>query len=147
MCDQPSVNLIIFRGLIATNRYLICCQFCLIINAIIFHQNRVRKVLHKNCLLTLDGASLDIDHVIKIEYGEEENENIEFDYEELVQVIDYVEAQNGDIISIQITKELLTGYLYHFKVTTKLKNGKGERVFKSIIHPRGINYFYLFIRP
>ena len=95
----------------------------------------------------MDGASLDIDHVIKIECGEEEDKNIEFDYEELVKGIDYVEAHDGDIISIQIIKELLTGYLYHFKVTTELKNGKGERVFKSIIHPRGINYFYLFIRP
>ena len=105
------------------------------------HQNRVQKVLHKDCLLTLDGASLDIDHVIKIECGEEEDENIEFDYEELVKGIDYVEAHDSDIISIKITKELLTGFLYHFKVTTELKNGKGEHVFKTIIHPRGIKLF------
>ena len=105
-------------------------------------QNSVQKVLHKDCLLTLDGAALNIDQVIKIECGEEEDENIEFQFKELVKEVDYVETYDGEIIFIRITKELLTGYIYHIKVTATLKNGKGEGVFNSKVHPRGTFKFY-----
>lgn len=97
-------------------------------------------MLHKDCLLTLDGASLNIDHVIKIQCGKEEDKDIEFQYKELVKGSDYVEIYKGGMISIQIIKELLTGYIYHIKVTASLKNGKEKSVFNSIVHPRGIYY-------
>ena len=107
-----------------------------------FFQNSVQKVLHKDCLLKLDGAALNIDQVIKIECGEEEDENIEYQFKEIIKGVDYVETYDGEIIFIRITKELLTGYIYHIKVTATLKNGKGEGVFNSKVHPRGTFKFY-----
>ena len=101
----------------------------------------VLKVLHKNCLFTLDAKVLSIDEVTNVDCGKEEDENVVFDYEQLENNIDYEVTRQGDIISIQVMKNLKSGYVYHFKVHTLLKHGKGKKDFKTIIHPRGINLF------
>ena len=100
----------------------------------------LQKVLPKNCLFTLDAKALSIDQITSVVCGKEEDENVAFDYEELENNIDYEVTRQGDIISIQVMKELDTGYVYHFNVHTLLEHGKGEKAFKTIIHPRGINF-------
>ena len=83
-----------------------------------FLTHSVQKVLHKNCLFMLDGKALSFNQVTSVDCGEEEDENVVFDYEELENHNDYVVIQQGDIISIQVMKKLKTGYNYHFKVNT-----------------------------
>ena len=88
----------------------------------------------------MDAQALSIDQITSVDCGKEEDENVVFDYKQLENNIDYEVTRQGDIISIQVMKELDTGYVYHFNVHTLLDHGKGEKTFKTIIHPRGINF-------
>ena len=103
----------------------------------IFFTNRIHKVLYKDILFSLDSNALQIDHVTSVECGREDDPNTVFDFEEL-DPVDYEINPQGDTIYVQVKKELITGYTYHFKVTVSLTQGKGDKVFETTILPRGI---------
>ena len=101
--------------------------------------NSVHKVIHKNCLLSLDANVLQINQVTSIEYGEEDDPNTMYDFIVLDQV-DYEINRQGYTIFIQIKKELITGFKYHFKVKVSRTQGQDDAVFQTVVIPRGIQF-------
>ena len=91
----------------------------------------------------MDANALQVHQVTSIEYGQEDNPNITFDFEEL-DPVDYEIIRQGHTIYVQVKKELITGYIYHFKVNVSLTQDKGDNFFKTIIHPRGIHSYRLW---
>ena len=109
--------------------------------------NSVHKVIHKNCLLSLDANVLQINQVTSIEYGEEDDPNTMYDFIKLDKV-DYEINRQGDTIFIQIQKELITGFKYHVKVNVSRTQSQGDTVFQTVVIPRGIqfvDYQFIFI--
>ena len=104
-------------------------------------QNSIHKVIHKNCLLSLDANVLQVDQVTSIEYGEddEDDPNTMYDFIVLDQV-DYEINRQGDTIFIQIKKELITGFKYHVKVNVSRTQSQDDAVFQTVIIPRGIQF-------
>ena len=94
--------------------------------------------MHNECLFTLNAKKLSIKKVIKIECGKEESTDIQFEYQEIQEQIDYTITRTTEDILINVGKNMDTGYTYHFKVHVMIEDGTTEKVFIVTVVPRGM---------
>ena len=76
-------------------------------------------------MISLHKPTLSIDKILTIHYGKEKNKEVEIEFEEM-QLNDFQVSMVNDNILIEITKELLPDYIYHFLVRTKQLDGTEE---------------------